>query len=53
VFERRGARVTSVIRLVPDPRVELVTAEETGQTLTDAQRRFRAAWLNSAAGNSF
>ncbi|HET9361217.1 MAG TPA: PDZ domain-containing protein [Vicinamibacterales bacterium] len=53
VFERRGARVTSVIRLGPDPRVELVTAEEAGQTLTDAQRRFRAVWLNSAAGNSF
>jgi predicted metalloprotease with PDZ domain len=53
VFERRGSRLTAAIRLVADPRVDLLTAEEAGQTLTEAQRRFRGAWLNSAAGNSF
>jgi predicted metalloprotease with PDZ domain len=49
VFERRGERVTSVMKLVEDPTLELVPAEDAGQALTDAQRRFRDAWLNSAA----
>jgi predicted metalloprotease with PDZ domain len=53
VFERRGSRLSAAIRLIADPRVELVTAEQAGQALTEAQRRFRGAWLNSAAGNSF
>jgi hypothetical protein len=46
VFERRGGeRVTAMLRLVADPRVEVVTAEEAGRTLTAAQRDFRRAWL--------
>ncbi len=49
VFERRGERITSMLKLVEDPRLELVPAEEAGQTLSDAQRRFRDAWLSSAA----
>jgi predicted metalloprotease with PDZ domain len=49
VFERRGERVTSVLKLVEDPRLELVAAEEAGQTLSDAQRQFREKWLSSAA----
>ncbi len=53
VFERRGQRVTSTMRLVEDPRRELVPAEEAGQALTDAQRRFRDNWLSSAARNAF
>jgi len=41
------------LKLVEDPRLELVPIEETGQPLTDAQRRFRELWLSSAARNSF
>ena len=48
VFERRGGeRVTSTLRLVADPRVDIVTLEETGKTLSPAQRSFRRAWLGS------
>jgi len=36
-----------------DPRLTLTPIEEAGQTLTDAQRRFREAWLSSATRNSF
>jgi predicted metalloprotease with PDZ domain len=52
-YLRRNQRVTSMIRVVADPRVEVVPAERAGQTLTDAQRRFRDAWLRSEAGNTF
>ena len=52
-YLRRNQRVTSMIRVIADPRVEVVPAEQAGQTLTDAQRRFRDAWLRSAAGNTF
>ncbi len=52
-YLRRNQRVTSTIRVVADPRVEVVPAEQAGQSLTDAQRRFRDAWLRSAAGNTF
>jgi predicted metalloprotease with PDZ domain len=52
VYERRGERVTSVLKLVENPGLELVPAEEAGQTLTAEQRKFRDAWLNSA-GRSF
>ena len=49
VYERRGERITSVLKLVEDPTLELVPAEEAGQTLSDAQKKFRDAWLGSAA----
>jgi predicted metalloprotease with PDZ domain len=49
VYDRRGERITSVLKLVEDPSLELVPAEEAGQTLTEAQRRFRDSWLSSAA----
>ena len=45
-FERRGQRITATLRLIEDPRQELVPAEAAGQSLTDAQRRFREAWLS-------
>ena len=48
-FERRGAPVTATLRLVEDPRIEVVRAEDAGQTLTEAQRRFRSGWLSSRA----
>ena len=47
VFERRGERVSSTIRLADDPRREVVPVEDTGQSLTPAQKRFRDAWLGS------
>ena len=48
VFERRGGeRVTAILRLVADPRVEIVTVEETGKAPSAAQRNFRRAWLGS------
>ena len=37
----------------PDSDLEVVLAESAGQPLTDAQRRFRDAWLSSAARNVF
>ncbi|MBI4886373.1 MAG: M61 family metallopeptidase [Acidobacteria bacterium] len=46
VFERRGRRVSSTLRLVADPRVEIVRAEAIGRTLSAGQRRFREAWLH-------
>ncbi len=52
-YERRGARTTTALKLVDDPRLTFTPMEEAGQTLTDAQRRFREAWLSSATRNSF
>ncbi len=48
VFTRRGQTVKGALRLIEDPRIEVVPAEEAGKTLTDAQRRFREAWLRSS-----
>ena len=53
VFERRGQRVTGMLRLVEDPRVEIVRAEDASQTVTQEQRRFRDGWLSSPARNAF
>jgi predicted metalloprotease with PDZ domain len=53
VYERHGVRTSTALRLVDDPRLELVPVEDAGQSLTDAQRRFREAWLSSAARGSF
>jgi predicted metalloprotease with PDZ domain len=49
----RGQPVSATIRVIADPRLEIVPAEQAGQALTDAQRRFREAWLRSQAGNTF
>ena len=49
VYERRGERITALLKLVEDPTLELVPAEEAGQALSDAQKKFRDAWLSSAA----
>ena len=47
VFLRRGVRTNASLTLEEDPRLEVVPAERTGRALTDAERSFRAAWLNS------
>jgi predicted metalloprotease with PDZ domain len=49
VYDRRGERITAVLKLVEDSGLEVVPAEEAGQTLSEAQRKFREAWLSSAA----
>ena len=53
VFDRGGTTVKAAAVLVADPRHEIVTAEEAGQALTEAQKRFRDSWLRSAARNVF
>jgi predicted metalloprotease with PDZ domain len=47
VIDRRGQTIRSAMVLVEDPRREVVPAEELGQPVTDAQRRFRDDWLRS------
>jgi hypothetical protein len=47
-FVRRGGEVVNgSITLIEDPRVEIVTVESTGGTLSDDQKRFRESWLRS------
>jgi predicted metalloprotease with PDZ domain len=53
VFERRAQRMTSTLRLIADPRVELVPGERIGRAPTAEQRAFRTQWLSSPAGNTF
>lgn len=49
VVRQRGREVPMTVRLVADPTLEVVRAEEVGEPLTEAQRAFRAAWLGSRA----
>ena len=51
--ERSGQRVTGMLRLGEDPRIEIVRVEDAGQTLRQEQKRFRDAWLSSPARNTF
>jgi predicted metalloprotease with PDZ domain len=44
---RSGEVVNGSITLIEDPRVEIVTVESTGGTLSDDQKRFRESWLRS------
>ena len=53
VFERRGQRVAGMLRLIAAPEVEVVLAEDAGNTLTIVQKQFRDAWLSSASRNAF
>jgi predicted metalloprotease with PDZ domain len=53
VYERQGVRTSTALKLADDPRLQVVPFEDAGQPLSDAQRRFREAWLSSAARNSF
>jgi len=48
-FERRGSSVSGRLRIAEDPSIDIVPAEDAGHIQTDAQRRFRAAWLGSRA----
>jgi predicted metalloprotease with PDZ domain len=51
VFERRGEMVRTSMRLADDPLVTVTAAEDSGQSITPAQRAFRAAWLSSQRPN--
>jgi hypothetical protein len=42
--------VSAPLRLIEDPRQELVPVEKTGQALSEAQKRFRDAWLTAGLG---
>ena len=53
VFERRGQQITAMLRLIEDPHVEGVLAEDAGRPVSEAQKLFRQRWLSSAARNSF
>jgi predicted metalloprotease with PDZ domain len=49
VFERRGQRVSSVLRLTERPEIEIVRSEDAGQPSTADQQRFRESWFTSPA----
>jgi predicted metalloprotease with PDZ domain len=49
----RGQPLMTTLRTVADPTLEVVPLEQAGGTLSDAERRFREAWLSSHAGNTF
>jgi predicted metalloprotease with PDZ domain len=51
-LDRRGTRLSATLRVVANPHVEVVTAERAGRTPSDAQRRFRAAWLGTTTGSA-
>jgi predicted metalloprotease with PDZ domain len=48
-FLRAGQRLTTSVVVEADPRHELVPVERTGASLTESQKRFRAAWLSSGS----
>jgi predicted metalloprotease with PDZ domain len=48
VYTRGGRTLKGALRLIEDPHIEIVPAEEAGQTLAEAQRTFRQRWLSSA-----
>lgn len=47
VFKRRGQIIRATVPLGQDHQLEIVPVESAGGTLTDAQERFRRAWLGS------
>ena len=47
-----GALSTTMLTVGEDPRRELLPVEQTGGQPTDAQRRFREAWLSSQVRNT-
>ena len=49
IVRRGGEAVRTAVNLEEDPRVEIVTAESTGASVTPEQRQARLAWLASRA----
>jgi predicted metalloprotease with PDZ domain len=50
VFQSRGQTLSARLTLVEDPRLEVLSYEDAGLTLTDAMRERRAEWLGSKVG---
>lgn len=46
VYEQRGKRKTAQLELIEDPRLEVILFEDAGQSVSEAQRQFRAMWLS-------
>ncbi len=46
-FRRRGKEILGSLRLIEDPRIDVVPMEQAGRTLSGIHRRFRDAWLSS------
>jgi len=49
VFRRRNQEVRASAKLAEDQRLEMVPVEKLGGSLSDEQKRFRDAWLQSKA----
>ena len=49
-YEQRGVRGVVPVVVQEDSRVEVVTYESAGRTVTAAMRRLRGEWLSSKAG---
>ncbi|MDP1859911.1 MAG: PDZ domain-containing protein [Gemmatimonadaceae bacterium] len=45
VYESRGSTVNTTISFAQNPRIEIVTLEEAGETVSDQVRAFRMSWL--------
>ena len=50
-FISRGDTLSAQLRFAEDPRVEVLTAEQAGVTVTPAARTVREAWLRSRAAD--
>lgn len=46
VYEQRGQRKTAQLKLIEDPRLEVVLFEDADQSISEAQQQFRDMWLN-------
>lgn len=51
VFKRRGQEVHATAKLVEDSHLEILPVEKTGGVLTEKQKQFREAWLQSKVRN--
>jgi hypothetical protein len=49
VYRQRGREVRAVLRLKTNPWLEVRPAELAGETISEEQHAFRAAWLGSRA----
>lgn len=47
VYEQRGLKGTSRVKVAVDPSLEIIPVEQTGKSLTEKKSNFRAAWLSS------
>lgn len=47
VYEQRGVKGTSRVKVAADPSLEVIPVEQTGKTLAEKKSTFRTAWLSS------